>query len=265
VQGGRLQKAIERDGGLNTASVRVVVINNAEELIGFNADIALKTLEKELGSSLYIFVVNDETRFSAALRSRCSVYRVGPIPMDDLLAGLSGVCTERCVTFDKGAIRAIAVAAAGSFGDAVTIMSRVEAHGDVSMENLLRIPEFSWGLTMLACWQAFLENRLDEAVSLFERIGSDGPMRIRAMQAFLAECRIRYKMVAASVSPALDCIQSNDWTAILASWTAWCRDRAVEPDEALEQLLNFWATVRTVTSSRVAFFKGCEVLASGRH
>jgi DNA polymerase III delta prime subunit len=62
-QGEALHALIERDGGLNTASARIVVFNNAEEFTISNADIALKTLEQEITSSLYVFVVNDEAWF----------------------------------------------------------------------------------------------------------------------------------------------------------------------------------------------------------
>ncbi len=151
-----LHTLIERDGGLNTASVRVVVFNNAEEFTGMTADIALKTLEREVSSSLYVFLVNDEARFSAALRSRCNVYRVGPISVEDMVGRLSLICERRSVAFDEAALRAVAVAGNGSFGEALAILARVERRGDVTVENLIREPEFGWGPTMLACWRAVL-------------------------------------------------------------------------------------------------------------
>src|SRR5439155_23111737 len=109
-QGEALHTLIERDGSLNTASVRVIVFNNSEKFTSTTADIALKTLEQEVTSSLYVFLVNDEARFSAALRSRCSVYRVGPISVEDLVDRLSLICERRSVVFDEAALRAVAVA-----------------------------------------------------------------------------------------------------------------------------------------------------------
>lgn len=206
-QGEVLHTLIERDGGLNTASVRVVVFDNSEEFTSTNADIALKTLEREVSSSLYVFLVNDEARFSAALRSRCSVFRVGPILVEDMVSRLSLLCERRSVVFDEAALRSVAVAGRGSFGDTLAILARVERHGDVTVDNLTREPEFGWGPTMLACWRAVLSGNRDEAMSLFEKIGTDGPMRVAAIQAFLVECRIRYVVAGltadVSVSPAL--------------------------------------------------------------
>lgn len=96
-QGKALHTLIERDGGLNTASVRVVVFDNSEEFTSTTADIALKTSEREVSSSLYVFVVNDQARFSAALRSRCSVYRVtsGNLILPPFIAGR----TERVLQY----------------------------------------------------------------------------------------------------------------------------------------------------------------------
>ncbi|MGJ4899136.1 hypothetical protein ACQR2B_29185 [Bradyrhizobium oligotrophicum] len=268
VQGEALHTLIERDGGLNTASVRVVVFNNSEEFTGMTADIALKTLERDVTSSLYVFVVNDEARFSAALRSRCSVYRVGPISVEDMVDRMSLMCEGRSVAFDEAALRAVAVAGRGSFGEALAILARAERHGDVTVDNLVREPEFGWGPTMLACWRAVLSGRRDEAMSLFENIGIDGPMRVRAMQAFLIECRIRHVsdglLAGASVNPALDLIAAGSWERILRDWAGWSRERGIEVNEAMERALGFWASVRIGVPWRAAFLKGYEALTATR-
>jgi DNA polymerase III delta prime subunit len=268
MQGEVLHTLIERDGGLNTASVRVVVFDNAEEFTGTTADIALKTLEQEGKSSLYVFLVNDEARFSAALRSRCSVYQVGPATVKDLVNRLSVLCEQRSVGFDEAAVRAVAVAASGSFGEAIAILARVERHGNVTVDNLIREPEFGWGPTMLACWRAVLGGRRDEAMSLFGDIGTDGSMRTAAMQAFLVECRIRHVTnglpTGASASPALDFIADEAWESILRDWAEWSRERGIELDEALEQALAFWASVRIGLPWRASFLRGYEALTGDR-
>ena len=263
-----LHTLIEGDGGLNTASVRVVVFNNSDEFTGMTADIALKTLEREVTSSLYVFLVNDEARFSPALRSRCSVYRLGPIPTEDMVARMSLMCERRSVAFDEAALRAVALAGSGSFGDAMTLLARVERRGDVSVENLLQEPEFGWGPTMLACWRAVLSGRPDEAMSLFGNIGIDGPMRVSAMQAFLVECRIRHVTgglpAATSVSPALGLLSAESWVRILRDWTGWCRARGLEVDETIERALGFWASVKDGVPWRASFLKGYEDLTGTR-
>lgn len=267
-QGEALHTLIEREGGLNTASVRVVVFNNSEEFTGTTADIALKTLEREVSSSLYVFLVNDEARFSAALRSRCNVYRVGPISVEDMVGRLSLICERRSVVFDEAALRAVAVAGNGSFGEALAILAPVERRGDVTVQNLVREPEFGWGPTMLACWRAVLSGHRDEAMSLFGSIGTHGPMRVRAMQAFLVECRIRKAAgglpVAASVSPALGLLSAESWERILRDWTGWCQARGLELDEAIERALGFWASVKVGVPWRASFLKGYEDLTGTR-
>jgi DNA polymerase III delta prime subunit len=261
-QGEAIHTLIERDGGLNTATVRIVVFDNAEAFTSSNADIALKTLEREITSSVYVFIVNDEGRFSAALRSRCSVYRVGPIPVGDLLDRLELICEQRSVAFDKAALRAIAADAGGSFGEALEILERVERHGDVTVDNLIREPEFDWGPKMLACWRAVLSGRPSEALSIFGEVGIDGPGRIRAIQAFLVECRLRHLMAGPSaglsVRPALDLLPEESWVDILQDWAAWSHGRGIDLYEAVERALDFWASVRTGLPWEAAFLKGYE-------
>lgn len=263
-----LHTLIERDGGLNTASVRVVVFDNSEEFTNSTADIALKTLEQEVSSSLYIFIVNDESRFSAALRSRCSVFRVGPISEGDLFARLSELCARRLVPFDEAALRAIAAAAAGSFGEALAILAHVERRGDVTVGHLMREPEFGWGPTMLACWRAVLGGRFDEALALFGGVGTDGTMRVRAMQAFLVECCMRHSISGlptdAGVSPALNFVPAEGWADLLREWAAWSRERGIDLDEAIERALAFWATVKIGVSWKASFLRGFQALTEDR-
>jgi DNA polymerase III delta prime subunit len=267
VQANRLHTLIEREGGLNTACVRVVVVDNSQDLTVANADIALKTLEAEFGSSVYVFVADDEAQLSAALRSRCDVIRVGPIPRDDLHVKLTEICEEASIAFDNKALRTIAVAAGGSFSAAMRLMARAESGGAVRLRGLFSLPELSWGPTMLACWATLLSGRSDEAASLFESIEVSNSARLRAMQAFLAECGIRGRMITVptglSISPALDCVAGDDWTRLLADWRGWCQERGVQFDEELTRHQWFWSSVKIGTPSRAAFNKGLALLDDG--
>lgn len=267
VQADYLHTLIEQEWGLNTARVRVVVVINAQELTSANADIALKTLEAEIGSSLYIFISTSEAGFAPALRSRCDVIRVGPIPREDLLAKLTAVCEAGSIGYDVSALRIIALAAAGSLDTALGLLSKATNGGGlISSASLLSLPELSWGRRLLDCWKLILSGRYDEAASLFDGAELSNSARLRAMQAFLAECAIRGRPStvtgALSISPALDCASEDDWTAFLALWNDWCQQREVPLEEELSRHQLFWATVRLDTPSKVAFAKGLTLLTT---
>jgi DNA polymerase III gamma/tau subunit len=255
---------IERDGGLNTAPVRIVVINNAEALTNSAADVALKTLELEISSSLYVFLMNDEARFSPALRSRCGVFRVGPLSVEGLVGRLSSLCARRRLKFDEAAIRGIARGANGSFGEALNLLARVAGHGDITVENLVREPEFGWGPTMLACWQAVLLDRCDEALTLFGQVGRDGPMRMKAIQSFLVACQLQHLLGGVppdgSVSPVLDLLSSADWTRMRDDWTTWSLRTGVPVDEAMNRAAGFWVAVKPAMPWEASFLRGISVL-----
>ncbi len=264
VQVNAVHSLIERDGGLNTAPVRVVVINNAEELAGAAADVALKTLELEISSSLYVFLVNDETQFSGALRSRCGVFRIGPLSVEGMVGRLLSLCDREAVKSDETAIRAIARAANGSFGEALNVLGRVVAHGDITVENLVREPEFGWGPTMLACWRAVLLDRCDEALALFGQVGRDGPMRMKAMQSFLVACQLQHLLGGVppdgSVSPVLDLLSPTDWTRMLDDWTTWSLRTGIPVNEAMERAVGFWAALKVDMPWEASFLRGLSVL-----
>lgn len=259
---------IERDGGLNTAPVRVVVIDNAEELVGAAADVALKTLELEISSSLYVFLVNDETRFSAALRSRCSVFRIGPLSVEGMVGRLLSLCARWKLRSDEAAIRAIARAANGSFGEALNMLRRVAAHGNLTIESLVREPEFGWGRTMLACWRAVLLDRRDEALALFGQVGRDSPMRMKAMQGFLVACQLHHLLGTVppdgSVSPVLGLVSPADWGRVLDDWTAWSERTGLPVNEAMDRMVGFWAGLKADMSWEACFVRGMSVLNSER-
>ena len=262
----KIRTLIDRDGGLNTAPVRVVVFENAEEFSPSAADVALKTLEDDLSTTAYVFLVNDVERFSAALRSRCSMFRVGPIQVEKLVERMTSVCRGRSVVFDEFSIRAIGVASEGSYGSALEILKRVELHGDVTLANLLREPEFDWGAPMLECWRAVLGGRRDEAVMLFGSLGNDGPTRLKAIQAFLVECRLRHELgglpSGVCVSPALDCLPAEGWDEILGEWDEWCALQSVALGDVIGLLLSFWAGVGADVPWRASFMKGYDLLGS---
>ena len=187
--------------------------------------------------------------------------------MDDTSNCLSLMCERRSVAFDEVAVRAIAAASKGSFGEALTILARVEWHGDVTINSLIREPEFGWGATMLECWRAVLGGLRDEAIELFGDVGVDGSMRVAALQAFLVECRIRHAnagfLLGPSVNPALDLIATESWESILCDWARWSRERRIGIDEAMERALGFWSSVRMGAPWKASFLKGYAVLIGG--
>jgi hypothetical protein len=96
--------------------------------------------------------------------------------------------------------------------------------------------------------------------------------RIRAMQAFLVECRMRHLMgglpEGVSVSPALDRLPAESWELVLQDWVEWARAHAVEVDEAIERALGFWDSVRTDLPWKASFLMGYDavtVQGSGRY
>jgi len=148
------------------------------------------------------------------------------------------------------------------------MLRRVAAHGDLTIESLVREPEFGWGTTMMACWRAVLLDRREEALALFGQVGPDGPMRMKAMQGFLVACQLRRLLGSVppdgSVSPALDLVSPVDWELILDDWTAWSERTGLPVDEAMDRMVGLWAGLTADMPWEASFVRGMSVLNAER-
>jgi DNA polymerase III subunit gamma/tau len=146
---------LERDALLNTASVRVVVINNAERLTMPGADAALKTLERET-KSVFLFLVNDLSIFAGALRSRCHAFHVRPVDEAPLVGHLAHVCDQSQIAYERPALRTIVQESQRLAGRAVATLMDVASRGAVSVANVRAFMGLGWGVTCCVagsrCW-----------------------------------------------------------------------------------------------------------------
>lgn len=260
----RIRLLVEKTSGLKTADWRIIVVDNAELLDAPAADVMLKTLEK-IASSIFIFAVNDISKFPSALRSRCQFLRLRPSEPQALVGRLAEICDREAIVYEKPAL-AVIVKLSGAFvGTAFRNLAKVVGHGDVTVTTSLKALRLDWGETMLQCWQAQLDGRKDEALSCFERVALDDEGRIRAMQSFLLTLHLRFssespRMVEVSVSSALDYLSDESWQPVILGWQALSRRRSVPVDGLVTDVMNFWGGVRVGSPSRSSFMKGYEVL-----
>jgi DNA polymerase-3 subunit gamma/tau len=261
-----IRTLVERDiGTLNTARARVVLFENAERLVPSAADAALKTLEMET-NTVFMFLVNDERKFSGALRSRCQVFRVRPVEADVLVAQLSGVCGRHSIRYEGPALDVIARASHRLYGVALKMLARVAARGDVTVSRALDELGLAWGPAMLRCWQAMFASRFDEAFLAFESIGADGPSRVRAMQAFVLDLDLRHELgpKACPISPALDALSEGDWALVTGDWARFAQSNSMKASDLMHEVSEFWRGVRLDTPWQVAFRRAYEDLVRRR-
>jgi DNA polymerase-3 subunit gamma/tau len=93
----------------------------------FNA--LLKTLEEPPPHVKFIFATTDIHRVPATILSRCQRYDFKNIPTDIIAAHLAAICQDEKAAAQPGALHRIAVLAAGSMRDALSLLDRVLSLG----------------------------------------------------------------------------------------------------------------------------------------
>jgi DNA polymerase III gamma/tau subunit len=251
---------LERDDSLNMARVRVVVIDNAERLTMSGADTALKTLERET-KSVFLFLANDLKAFSGALRSRCHVFHVRPADEDVLVDHLAAVCSQHAISYERAALYIIARSAQGLCGTATDMLTTVAKQGDVVVSRTLEALGLDWAPVMQRCWTATFAGLYEEAFAESEKLGTNGPQRIRAMQAFLLDLELRSIMESANhcVHPALNLISDAEWKAIARLWERAAEERGTDVARLIQRASKFWCSVGADGPWPIAFRKAYEL------
>lgn len=236
---------VERDRTLNTAAVRIVLIDHAEKLEPPAADAALKTLERDT-RTVFIFLVNEDQAFSGALRSRCNVFRMRPLDTEEMVKHLAAACERGSMGYEAAMLELVARLAEGRYGAALTSLAAVQGEGATTVSSALRVLGLCWGSAALHCHRLMLAERFDEAADCFDRIGRDGPSRIRAMQALSVELELRHELgrQAPAVGPALAAVSADEWAEVEGELKRFGQRNAVAVGELVSGWARFWRDVR---------------------
>lgn len=260
-----IRTLVERDAQLNTAPVRVVVIDCADQLTPAGADAVLKTLERET-QSVFLFLARDLKAFSGALRSRCSVFPIGVADEATLEKHLSSLCERAGLVYELPALRIIARKSNGLVGRSVTTLYRVAAKGNISVAHTRAGLGLDWGPHMLRCWDHLLTGGYDEAVESFVKVASGHRARIEAVQAFLVAALLHKRMQSAWVPPhaAFEAMPDEEWAVFTRSWDT-SFGAITDGEMVLGKMVAWWAGVEPNAPSLTAFYLGYERLKSLRH
>jgi DNA polymerase III gamma/tau subunit len=252
---------LERDAHLNTANVRVVVINNAERLTVAGADVALKTLERET-KSVFLFLVNDLGAFSGALRSRCHVFRLRSADEADLVDHLTNICSQNGLSYERSALKIIARSAKGLCGEAIDMLAAVTARGEVVASRTLENLWLDWAPAMQRCWQAAFSGKYEDALSAFGSLGTNGSQRILAMQAFILELELRSNAGTLNPTPhpALAVLAEDEWATIAGEWERAAAFRNTNSGSLIRELSRYWCSIGVDAPSTIAFSKAWALL-----
>lgn len=142
------------------------------------------------------------------------------------------------------------------------MLEAVAARGDVVVSKTLEALGLDWAPVMLRCWTATFAGLYEEAVAEFEKLGTDGPQRIRAMQAFLLDLELRSiaESVNHCVHPALSLMLDDEWKAIAGLWERVAEERGTDVARLTQRASKFWCSVGADGPWPIAFRKAYDLL-----
>lgn len=222
----------------------MVLIEHAEELLPSAADAALKTLERDT-RTVFIFLVNEDRMFSGALRSRCNVFRMRPLDSETMVQRLVEACERSSIKYEAAALELVARVAEGRYGAALTALAAVQGADIVTVPNALKVLRLEWGSVALRYYSAMLAGRSDEAAAYFERIQSDGPGRVRAIQALSLALELRHALgrQAPVTSPALAVVSADEWAEVEKELSQFAQRNGVRVGDLVQGPVRFWRDV----------------------
>jgi DNA polymerase III gamma/tau subunit len=197
-----LQHYLRGHLGALVAERSAIVVINADRLSNSAADILLKAVEEQSGTTTFIFVLHEMPALQPALRSRAQAFRLLPLADKDALNHLASVCQSENFSYEDPALEAIVRTCRAFAGQSLRKLFEIANLGAITLPRTLEVCGLNWGDKMLACWRALLANERNEGLSLFEELGPDSVSRVQAMQSFLLTIYLRALCSAPTIGGA---------------------------------------------------------------
>ncbi len=143
-------------------------------MAAFNA--LLKTLEEPPPHVKFIFATTDVHRVPPTILSRCQRYDFKNIPVGRITEHLKNICQQEKATADEAALHRIAILAAGSMRDALSLLDRVLSLGagritEALLESLLGSPPVA---ALAALAGAMADGQAAAVLSQAQQLLADG-------------------------------------------------------------------------------------------
>ncbi|MGD9870803.1 MAG: DNA polymerase III subunit gamma/tau, partial [Thauera sp.] len=114
---------------------KVYMIDEVHMLTGHAFNAMLKTLEEPPEHVKFILATTDPQKIPVTVLSRCLQFNLKQMPQGHIVDHLTRILQAEEVSFQPGALRHLAKAAAGSMRDALSLLDQAIAHGAGKVEE----------------------------------------------------------------------------------------------------------------------------------
>ena len=158
------------------AKYRVYIIDEVHMLStgAFNA--LLKTLEEPPKHVIFILATTEPQKLPVTILSRCQRFDFKRISIENIIKRLQIICNESNIEIEEAALKIIAKMSDGAMRDAISILERCIADGDVKItedkiRELVGIPEIEY---LLQLTKDLITNKPSEVLKDAEKIINEG-------------------------------------------------------------------------------------------
>ena len=155
---------------------KVYIIDEVHMISASAFNAFLKTLEEPPRHAIFILATTEKHKILPTILSRCQIYDVNRISVEDTVNHLSYVASKEGITAEPEALNVIAMKADGGMRDALSIFDQVVSFtgGNITYKSVidnLNVLDYEYYFRLTDC---FLENKVSDALLLFNDILNKG-------------------------------------------------------------------------------------------
>ena len=158
-----------------SANYKVYIIDEVHMLTSESFNALLKTLEEPPSHVIFILATTEIHKVPATIVSRTQRYHLRPATIPDIVSHLSTIAKHEKITVEMKALELIALHAAGSFRDSISLLDQLSG---LSETITVQLVESVFGLAPLerveALIRAISDGNIDDVLDILDELKTTG-------------------------------------------------------------------------------------------
>ena len=190
---------------------KVYLIDEVHMLSGHSFNALLKTLEEPPEHVKFFLATTDPQKLPVTILSRCLQFTLKALPQTGLADHLKMICQEEDIKSSEAALMQIALAAAGSVRDALSLLEQAIAYsrGDLTIESVQQMLGATPEKTLLGLLSQITDGNVSEALASVDQMASNGVLFDSALTSLIGLLHqlCVMQLVPGRVDPSILCVE----------------------------------------------------------
>lgn len=166
-----------------SAKYKVYIIDEVHMLTGESFNALLKTLEEPPEHAIFILATTEVHKVPATIISRTQRFHLHPARVDDIVSHLSGIAKKEKIKVDESALRLIAIHAAGSFRDSLSLLDQLSGLSEkITSELVEAVLGMASAARVASLVEAIIERHPERLLEELDAIEGEGVSTITLVE-----------------------------------------------------------------------------------